>query len=217
MKEFLEDRTRTSSQTRTLGTRGRIRRRTVYIGTVVAMLAMVGGFALASFTIGNFTNAPGQSGAGGTVGVATGVTFTSAQAISASSTSVPVAGASGCIAVDSSSALLPDSLTYGASPGSNLPICVNAVASTGFTTGDTLYTWTITWSSSAPVSTTYEIAIYISATHDVQTSYFVKTPSSITSGDIANAVLGLDMTVASDTAVNSYSVIVSQCAGSTCP
>ena len=48
MKEFLEDRTTTSSQTRTLGTRGRIRRRTVYIGTVVAMLAMVGGFVLAA-------------------------------------------------------------------------------------------------------------------------------------------------------------------------
>ncbi len=48
MKEFLED--RTSSQTRTAGTRGRIRRRTVYIATVIAMIAMVGGFALATYT-----------------------------------------------------------------------------------------------------------------------------------------------------------------------
>ena len=193
----------------------RIRRSSVYVATIAAMLAMVGGFALASFSIGSFTNAPGQSGAGGTVGVATGVSFTSAQAVLASATSVPAVG--GCLAADASAANTPDPLTYAASPGGNLPVCVNGVALTGFGAGDTLYTWTIAWSSSAPLSTTYEVAVYISATHTVQTSYFVKTPSTITSGDVANAVLGLDMTAASDTAVNSYSVIVSQCAGSTCP
>lgn len=59
MKEFLED--QTSSQTRHAGTRSRIKRRTVYVGTVVAILAMVGGFALATLTTSTISNT-GQNG-----------------------------------------------------------------------------------------------------------------------------------------------------------
>ena len=63
MKEFLEDRTRTSSQTRHAGTRVRIRRRTIYIASVVSILAMVGGFALANLAFSTVSNS-GQNGAG---------------------------------------------------------------------------------------------------------------------------------------------------------
>ncbi len=75
MKEFLED-SGSSRKPRTIGTRGRIHRRTVYVATVVALLAVFGGYALAatsSFTLPT----PGATGGAG-AGSASASTFTEA-------------------------------------------------------------------------------------------------------------------------------------------
>ncbi len=171
MKEFLEDRTRTSSQTRTPGTRGRIRRRTVYIGTVIAMLAMVGGFALATFTLGTM-NAPSQGGNGVTV---TGTNYDCATTcISATTTTgstTPAACANAPAAV----------VVGGSSPTETISL---AVASTGTTCkgGDFAETFSFTSSfaiASAPACFTSST----SCTDTFQVSYTQSTTA-------ANAQLG---------------------------
>lgn len=52
----------------TTGTRGRVRRRTVYVGSVVAIVALVGGFALASMAFASFSNPSNQNGFTTTLG-----------------------------------------------------------------------------------------------------------------------------------------------------
>ena len=94
--------------------RGSIRRRTVYAGTIVAMLALAGGFALASTFVFNSTASQGQNGYSIQT-AATNWTFSSATAsvnpnsacstsgsitittpgVSPSATSVSIPGASG--------------------------------------------------------------------------------------------------------------------------
>ncbi len=218
MKEFLEDRTRTSSQTRTPGTRGRIRRRTIYIGTVVAMLAMVGGFVVASFTIGPFTNAPSQGAASTSAPGLSTVSFPAENVTMASSTNKPVALGGACTATSSSTKALPTTLvSAGGTTVNTILYCLDSVTTSGFASGQLVQVLNVTWASTTAVSTEFEVNVFISATNNVQTTAYLETPGTVAAPGPSVEIV-LDLPVASDTTVTSFTVLVSQCSAvGTCP
>ena len=187
----------------------KFRRRTVYVATIAAILSMVGGFALASFTLGGFSNAPLQSGSNNTPNPPTGVSFTSSYAQLASLTSPAATGK--CTATDSSTSTVTDAMVS----GSTIFVCLNSVGGTGFLAPDTIEQATIAWSTAASASTVFELAIYFGGLTTSPVQAFVTTPATILA--TSSVLIAYDMTAGGKTSVSSVSVIVSQCTGTTCP
>lgn len=202
----------------------RIKRHSIRMVTAVAILALIAGFALASWTSGGFAGTYGQGGftASGTTALQ-GTSATSALVIQASSSSVPPSGTTCTAPATGASTTL--------SQTTSTAICLVTVTPTA---GDNIQTITFTWSctlvsstctpsgSNAPASTVYELNVYIGATTAEQTVVYITTPAwSGTTGTLnAVGVIALDLTAASDTSVGSINVLVTQCTGSTvstCP
>ena len=172
-------------------------------------ISFIGGVVLAAFTLGSFTNTYNEGGATYAPNPPTGVTFTSAGANLATLTSP--SSATKCTATDSSTSSSPVSLVS----GSTVFGCLNSVATTGYLAADTIEYATVTWSTSAPVSTTYEVSVYFGGATSSPVNVFVKTPATLSSS--ASAIVTFDLTSGSVSSVTSVDVLVHQCAGATCP
>ncbi len=197
----------------------RTRTRIVYATTVAAALAMVAGFALASFSVVGFVTTFPQGGASAIPTVPAGVSPTSVVAIVATGGSVPSAGS--CTATDASTAGAPDALVQ----AGNTIVCLNSIPITGYLGGDNVETITFTWSctafvasctAGAPASTIYELSIFIGGATPGGAKAFVRSPAW-TAAASAQGVIAFDLTTAGVTSVSSVNVIVSQCSGATCP
>jgi molybdenum cofactor biosynthesis enzyme len=191
MKEFLED--RTSSQTRHAGTRRKISRRTIYIGTVIAMVAMVGGFALATIGISNSAqNAEGNYISSS--GAVTGLTYTST-VLGAVSNPAPSAG--------TGSASAPAAVVSGTNT-----FCVSSTC----TAGDPAQTVTYTFTTSMSGSIQIEITVTATSGGGTYTLY-EKQATTATSGTL---VLVWDMGTSTNT-ITAVTLAAQQCSGATCP
>ncbi len=179
--------------------------------TLVLFLALsfFVGYALAALTLGSFTNTYNEGGATYAPNPPTGVSFTSAGSSLASLTSP--SSATKCTATDSSSSGSPGTLVSGV----NFWVCLNSVVTTGYLASDSIYQATITWSTSAPTSTTYELSVYFGGATSSPVNAFVKTPATLSSS--ATAMVTFDLTSGGITSVTSVDVLVHQCVGSTCP
>lgn len=179
---------------------------------VVAALLVVTfcvGYAFAAFTLGSFTSTFNEGGATYAPSPPAGVSFTSAGSSLASLTSP--SSATKCTTTDSSASTTPGSLVS----GGNFWVCVNSVATTGYLASDTIYQSTITWSTTATASTTYELSVYFGGATSSPVNAYVRTPATLSSS--ATAMVTFDLTAGSVTSVTSVDVLVHQCAGSTCP
>ncbi|HEV2226696.1 MAG TPA: hypothetical protein VGR56_07835 [Nitrososphaerales archaeon] len=178
------------------------------IGVFVA-LSFISGVALAAFALGSFAATYNEAGAAYTPSPPTGVSFTNAGANLATLTSP--SSATKCTSTDASTSSSPGSLTSGSTTFG----CLNSVAITGYIVSDTIEYATVAWSTSAPVSTTYEVSVYFGGATLSPVNIFVKTPATISS--TASEIITFDLTSGGATPVTSVTVIVHQCAGSTCP
>jgi len=185
--------------------RRRLTGRSFWILIVGAALTIgVSGAVTASFVIGTFAYNPPQSAASGSTAAPPGLSYVQALAFPVGPSTTPASGA--CNASNLGTLATPTALTNGASTA----ICLNAPA-TGFLAGDVVYTFEVSWSTLAAVSTPFEIQIGVdvmpSANSIVATAY-VSTTATITPYE--NATFSLDMTAAGDTSVVQYSLLVTQ-------
>jgi hypothetical protein len=172
-------------------------------------LSFISGAALAAFAMGSFTNTYNEAGAQYTPNPPTGLSFANAGANLAGLTSP--SSATICTSTDSSSSSSPGNLASGTTTFG----CINSVATTGYLVSDTIEYATVTWSTSTPVSTTYEVSVFFGGATSSPMNIFVKTPSTLSSS--ASEILTFDLTSMGLTSVTSVTVLVHQCAGSTCP
>ncbi len=186
-----------------------LRRFTFRVMGVLIALSFISGVALAAFTLGSFTATYNEAGAAYTPSPPTGVSFTNAGANLAALTSP--SSATKCTSTDASTSLSPGSLVSGSTTFG----CLNSVAVTGYLGSDTVEYATVAWSTSAPVSTTYEVSVFFGGATSSPVNIFVKTPATLSS--TASEIITFDLTSGGVASVTSVSVIVHQCTGSTCP
>lgn len=169
-----------------------------------ASLALVAGFTLGALTIGGFTSAPQQATATGVTSPPTGLSFPLVEATLVTGSSTPGAGA--CTVSNLGTKLSPTPLT----DGTNTTICLSTSGG-GFALGDILYILDVAFASTAAVSTTFEIQVFLSVTPSasdiVQTAY-VQTSATIATGE--TATLAVDLTQASGTSLNGFAIIATQ-------
>ncbi len=165
MKEFLED--RTSSQTRHAGTRGPTRR-TVYVATVVAMLAMVGGFALA----GSFTQTTANQTASGYE-----VSYAGVTGLAQGATPLQIASASSCTS--------GTTVTTGTTPGT-VSIVLAGQAGT-CATSDFMeeFSFVYTSQSTSPVTLTFSSYSTTTATTASTANLAITNTASTDTADIS--------------------------------
>ena len=175
--------------------------------SVIILFAFAGGYVFAAFNIGSFNTTFNQALSNDVPNAPTGVTFTSAD-VQVASLTIPVSTGI-CTSTDSSTATAPDALA-----AASIFVCLNSVTS-GYASTDSIQTITITWGPTAPVSTTYELTIYIGGATLSSVKAYVKTPSTLSTA--ASAMIAFDLTSGLVTSVSSLSVLVSQCSGTTCP
>ena len=183
-----------------------IRRRTVYVATIVSMLAMAGGFVLAA-TVGGFTNAPPtQGGAYGTQGTGpSGVVSTGAQLSMASS-----ALATTCGTATTSTNGVPDALT--ATTGAT----ADTYCATAVTAGHYVDTITITFTgaagAAAPDGYEYAITYFIGGVTASPTVIYVQTNSGLTTGGVDTLSIVYDLGSGSvSVTITSVSDLLTQC------
>ena len=178
------------------------------IGLLIA-LSFISGVALATFALGSFTATYNEAGAAYAPNPPTGVSFSNAGTNLASLTSP--SSATMCTSTDASTSSSPGSLVSGSTTFG----CLNSVAITGHLASDMIEYATVAWSTGAPVSTTYEVSVYFGGATSSPVNIFVKTPAALSS--TASEIITFDLTSGGVAAVTSVTVIVHQCAGSTCP
>lgn len=169
-----------------------------------AAAAIFSGYAAGAFVINSFQSIPAQSSAWGAPQPPPGVTYPLAQAEIVNATTVPAAGA--CLTLHYGNLSSPIALTN----GTVTPICLTSAA-TGFAMGDLMYTFEVSWSHSALVSTTFQIQVAVDvvpAANDITVTTYVATSATIVNSE--SAVYALDMTEAGDTSVVSMTVLVTQ-------
>jgi hypothetical protein len=181
----------------------------IAVVATLMVLSRLAGYAYADYTIGQFTTTYNQGAGSLNPTAPTGVTFTSANTAFASQTNPVTTGS--CTSADSSTPTSPDLLSI----SSTIVVCLNARATTGYLATDEISQVTLTWGTTAPTSTTYELAIYFGGATAAPVKAYVKTPSTLSAS--APAMITFDLTAAGVIDVSSMSVIVSQCSGSTCP
>jgi len=168
-------------------------------------IALSAGFAVGSLTFGAFGFSPHQAGASGVpASPPSGISFPLAEGILVSATSVPAEGA--CATSNLGTNVTPTALTN----GSNTTICLSTHAG-GFALGDIVYILDVSWNSTAPLSTVFEVQVYmgvVPTTNSFTATAYVKTSASITAFE--GATLALDMTQTGDTGPTGFSVLVTQ-------
>jgi hypothetical protein len=194
----------------------RIKRRMVYSATIIAILALVTGFALASFAIGPFTSVPGQSGAQSTTGATPGVAYTSEFVLSASTTSHPPAGACAMAStVAGTGTPLVELSTVSYCTTAQTIIAGDFVQQATLTFSCTTYTTVCTVGAIAPE---YSIQVFFGGGATPNPVEFYMTPPAWAAADSATLVLAFDLTVGGVATVTSVNIIVSTCSAvGTCP
>ena len=174
-------------------------------GIMITLSLLVSGAALATFTIGSFTNTFNQSAATlAPAGAPTGVTLTDSIAtIAAQALGGSLSG--DCASTNLGTAGSPTSLTTSIY---NIE-CLNAPNT--IAAGDFVWEALVTMSTSTATSTTFAIQEAIGTT---TFTAFVKTPATISATTYVE--MDYDLTYASVTSVSLVNVQVTQCSGSTC-
>lgn len=171
----------------------RLRRRSVYLTTVVGMFAMVGGFALATIAVANSAqNAEGNYISSS--GAVTGLTYTST-VLGAVSNPAPSAGAG--------TASVPAAVVAGANT-----FCVSA----GCASGNPAQTVTYTFTSSMTGSVQIEITVTAASGGGTYTLY-EKQAATAVGGTL---VLVWDLGPSTNT-ITAVTLAAQQCSGATCP
>lgn len=169
----------------------------------VVVLTFVAAFAVGSFVLGPFGSTHPQSSAGGAPTPPAGVSYVSAGAAVVGATSVPPTG--GCTASNLGTDVSPTALVNNTST----VLCLSS-SPTGFAAADVMYTWVLSWNSSAAASTIFEVQVSVSvspSTNNVLATSYVKSATAPVND---TAVFALDLTQASDTSVLSYDFLVTE-------
>jgi hypothetical protein len=184
--------------------RGRRVPRWSYLVAGVAALALIGGFTLGSITIGGFGSTPRQATATAVALAPAGVGFPLAEAKIASVSSVPPQGS--CTTPNLGTRISPDLLVS----GTNSTLCLTT-SLTGFSSGDLLYILDVSFNLSAPVSTHFQIDVFLSMTpaaNDLVATGYVETSATIAATEVVT--LAADLTQAGDGGIVGFTVIVTQ-------
>jgi len=178
----------------------RFRRRAVYLTTIAAMVAMTGGFVLAT-TISTITAPPPQGG---------GFASTGSPPANVATTNILMTQAAATSAATVSSIGAPTLLTAAGSSATDT-FFVNGVA----TVGDFLQTMTITFTAGGPnvaPNTEYEISIFIAGSTSAPQIVFVETGASFASPAVNTVNFVYDMGSGSGTiTITSVSDLITQC------
>ncbi len=183
--------------------------RAFYIILGIAVLTLITGFTLGALTLGSFSSAPHQATVSSLAPSApAGLTFPFVGAAMVEPTGSPSVGE--CTASNLGTELSPTALV----DKTNSTVCLSAVAG-GFSLGDLVYLFDISWNSSAATHTIFEIQLFVSvvpSTHDVLLTSYVNTTATIAASPSAPeiATFTLDLTAGGDSAVAGYNIIVSQ-------
>jgi len=159
---------------------------------------------MGAFVIGSFAYNPFQSSAQGAPMPPPGVSYVQAAAEIVGPTTTPATGA--CVSSNLGTLATPTALTDGANTG----ICLSTSVS-GFSSGDTMYVFEISFSHLAANATIFQVQLGVSVTpsaNDVVVTSFIETSPAITVYE--NATFGIDMTESSDTSIVSFGVLVTQ-------
>jgi hypothetical protein len=181
--------------------------RVFYIFLGIAALLLVTGFTIGALTLGGFGSSPRQANAQVVIpGPPAGLTFPLDEATFVTASSSPAAGA--CTASNLGTPADPTPLVS----GENTTICMATVAG-GFALGDTAYILDLEWNTTAAISTTFEVQVFVSVSpsaHDVLVTSYVNTTATISAPEIAT--YAIDLTAADDTGVTGFNVLVTQLA-----
>lgn len=201
-------------------------RRTIYAATIVAILAIVSGYALASLTIGSFSSTPGQNAVSGNQVSIPGVTFPAEQVILAGTSPTT----SGCSAQDPSLNTPSSADTLGTSGAAAL--CLNTGGTVGsgaaYGAGDFIQVVEVEFSATGgfPAGTYFSIQVYLDGASNTgnapvglptnPVTAYVMTPSGWGSGDQITEWLTFDMTSSVTSSLTTINVIVTDCQTSVC-
>jgi len=179
--------------------------RWTYLVAGAAALALLSGYTIGAITLGGFGSVPHQATATSLAPVPPGgVSFPLAEAKLASPTSVPATGA--CTSSNLGTEGSPAPLVN----GKNTTICLTNSAG-GFATGDLLYILDVSFDPTAPTGTIFEVQVFLSVTptaNNLVDTAYVNTTATIAATEVAT--FAADLTQASDTSLNGFTVIVTQ-------
>jgi hypothetical protein len=202
---------------------GAIRRRTVYIGGMVAMLALFGGFVLASSTVGTF-------GAGQVSSVSTsvpgGLAFASVQSSSVGTMSSMMQGAAsagtqttGVLGMGGATVALTSCTS-----GGTCSQTFNAVNGNPASTGDVVdqIEISVTQPGNAGTAQGFDVQVSISAgagpTYTVADGYFSSGLATASGTSTVNVFLLVDLGTTTPQTINSVAVALNSCDSAiTCP
>lgn len=208
----------------------RIPRRSVYAATMVAILVMVTGFAIASITLGSFTSAPGQNGVTGGTSTITGVSFPLEQ--------VSLAGAgntlsSGCSAVDASVNTPASSHALAASGSPTTVVCTNTGGTTGspvaYASGDFVQIVEVALTpASTPAAHYFKLDLFLGGAANTGTAH-IGLPTNPVTAYVDSTISGwgtgsgtdtvelvFDMSSSGTTSITTVNVLVTDCGTTVC-
>lgn len=206
----------------------RVRQRTVYLVTAAAMLAMIGGYALAATTVttlspqqaSNVTQTPSPGGFGGIA------TITSEQLVVLSSGMTSATGAgtetAGAVGLSGTPSALA-TCAAGPCPTKNFISALPATETSG-NFGEQIVLSVTQPSGAAANSVGFDIAVTLSITVGVTTSsvnalaYIATGSTGVVTTSNVPVFLFVDLGTASAPVINSVSVVFNQCSSATaCP
>jgi hypothetical protein len=176
----------------------RLKRKGIYLATIAAMIAMTGGYVMAT-TISTLTAPPAQGG---------GYTGTGTPPAGVSTSRVLMAQAAASAGQTSNSIGSPAALTAGTSSVTDT-VNVNAIAAAG----DFTETVTVAFTGgTVPASTEFEVSIYITGSTGAPQVVFVETSSSLASPAVDSVNFVYDMGSGSGSiTITSVSDLITQC------
>jgi hypothetical protein len=182
--------------------------KSMYWIVAAGAIALSSGFAFGALTFGPFAFSPQQTGASGAPPPPpVGISFPLAQLqLVSNNSSAPPPRAGACATSNLGTNGTPTALVN----GTNTTICLSTHGG-GYALGDLAYILDVSWNKSAALSTTFQVQVSLivspSANSFTATAY-VKTSATITSHE--GATFAIDLTQANDTAINHYSVLVTE-------
>jgi len=181
--------------------------RSIYWVVAAGAIALGSGFAVGALTFGPFAFSPQQTGATGTPPPPpTGISFPLAEAQLVSNNNSSLVHVGGCASSNLGTNATPTALVN----GTNTTICLTSHGG-GYALGDLVYVLYVAWNKTAALSTTFQVEVSLivspSANSFTAASY-VKTSATIASHE--GALFVADLTQANDTALNHYSVLVTE-------
>jgi hypothetical protein len=169
----------------------RIGGRAIYVGTIVAILAMIGGFVAATVSITN-SSQNSQANFVSASGAVTGLTYTSTVLTSVVGSPPASSGTPGA----------PQTLAAGANTW-----CVSAACTNGDVSENITYTFTVALAGSIMIHVNV-----VATSNTVRTVYLAQAGTAV-AGTI---VLVVDLGTTTST-ITSITVTAQQCSGATCP